>query len=111
MCVFSVAGDACNELLAADGLSLPQMDAQQIGVKLQGSLRPLIARAEDLSLARSEARTDTGAAQSIAHVNQSAVAESAEHDVASRDDVVVSFRLQPGSYALEAMRELMKRPQ
>lgn len=108
-----MAGDACNELLAADGLSLPQMDAQQIGVKLQGSLRPLIARTEDLLVARSEAGTETASAkaQSIAQVTRSPVAESVEHFVASRDDVVVSFRLQPGSYALEAMRELMKRPQ
>jgi len=90
------------------------MDAKEIGIKLQGSLRPLVVRAEDLSWAcsRSEECTDPGAAkvQHAMGADQPMVMEGGQHDDLGSDDVVVSFQLQPGSYALEAMRELMKQP-
>ena len=89
------------------------MDAKEIGIKLQGSLRPLVVQAEDLSWKRSriEECTDPGAATGQpADSNQPVVMESGQHDDIGSDDVVVSFQLQPGSYALEAMRELMKQP-
>ena len=87
-------------MLLADGLTLSQMDAKEIGVKLQGSLRPLVVRAEGLSWTRSEECTDPSAAKVQPTCSDIGV-----------DDVVMSFQLQPGSYALEAMRELMKQPQ
>lgn len=115
----AMVGDACRKLLAADGLSLPQIDAKEIGIKLQGSLRPLVARAEDMSWASSktctDTCTDTGATKvqptEMVQADHLTIVEGEKHDCISDDDVVVSFRLQPGSYALEAMRELMKRPQ
>ena len=90
------------------------MDAKEIGIKLQGSLRPLIARAEDLSWACSEEYTRADAAEaqpsSLAEADRLGVMGCEKPDDISSNDVVVSFKLQPGSYALEAMRELMKQP-
>lgn len=110
------SGDACRKLLAADGLTLQQMDAaKEIGIKLQGSLRPLVVRPEDLSWACSEEFTDSTAAKlqpPIEEAYQPATTmEDGQIGDIGGDDVVVSFKLPPGSYALEAMRELMKQPQ
>lgn len=46
------------------------------------------------------------AAGTAGELKEEADEELKEED--GRDSVVVSFRLRPGSYALEAMRELMK---
>jgi tRNA(Glu) U13 pseudouridine synthase TruD len=87
------------------------MDAKEIGIKLQGSLRPLVVRAEDLSWARCNDCTDPSAAKVQTpkeEADKPVSMEDGEHDDIGRDDVVMSFQLRPGSYALEAMRELMK---
>ena len=89
-------------------------------MKLQGALRPLLAQAEGLEWAALPTIPQATAASAGAAGSEDALAgaggggeaatgtagESKEGD--GRDSVVVSFRLRPGSYALEAMRELMK---